>query len=308
MHSLSSEISVFNLSEYLTHKRELVENGLVGILEHFPKNSRITDAVKHCLMSGGKRLRPILCIASAEAVSPSGVAHDGVVALACALELIHTYSLIHDDLPAMDNDELRRGKPTCHVAFDEATAILAGDALLTMAFEILSSTANQEGKNHSGWLRVIELISHASGVHGMVEGQMQDISSEGKIQSLDNLKKMHRHKTGALIEASVCSGAIISGAKEYQTDQLKSFAQNIGLAFQVVDDILNVEGDPELLGKAVGTDEKRNKNTYPSLLGLQESKIFAKKLIKNALQALNDFDNRSDPLRSMAKYIIERKK
>jgi geranylgeranyl diphosphate synthase, type II len=167
-------------------------------------------------MSGGKRLRPILCLASAESVSPQGTSVDNVLDVACALEMIHTYSLIHDDLPAMDNDELRRGKPTCHVAFDEATAILAGDALLTMAFETLSSSCNQTAKNPAGWLRVIELIARSSGVHGMVEGQMQDISSEGNILSLDFLKKMHRLKTGALIEASVCSGAILSGADEHQ--------------------------------------------------------------------------------------------
>jgi geranylgeranyl diphosphate synthase, type II len=308
MHSLPSGLSAFNLSAYLKHKQTIVENELHQILESFPQNSRITAAVNHCLMSGGKRLRPILCIAAAESVSAHGSATDNVLTVACALEMIHTYSLIHDDLPAMDNDDLRRGKPTCHMAFDEATAILAGDALLTMAFEILSSTAIKEKKNLDGWLRVIELIARSSGIHGMVEGQMQDISSEGKILSLDLLKKMHRLKTGALIEASVCSGAILSEAQEHQFRLLKSYAQNIGLAFQVVDDILNIEGDPDLLGKAVGSDQQRNKNTYPSLLGLQESKSFAEKLVKMALQTLDYFDNRSDPLRAIARYIIDRNK
>jgi geranylgeranyl diphosphate synthase, type II len=308
MHSLPSGLSAFNLSAYLKHKQTIVENELHQILESFPQNSRITAAVNHCLMSGGKRLRPILCIAAAESVSAHGSATDNVLTVACALEMIHTYSLIHDDLPAMDNDDLRRGKPTCHMAFDEGTAILAGDALLTMAFEILSSTAIKEKKNLDGWLRVIELIARSSGIHGMVEGQMQDISSEGKILSLDLLKKMHRLKTGALIEASVCSGAILSEAQEHQFRLLKSYAQNIGLAFQVVDDILNIEGDPDLLGKAVGSDQQRNKNTYPSLLGLQESKSFAEKLVKMALQTLDYFDNRSDPLRAIARYIIDRNK
>jgi geranylgeranyl diphosphate synthase, type II len=308
MHSFSSGLSPFNLSAYLRHQQTFVENGLNQILESLPEDSRITAAVRHCLTSGGKRLRPILCLASAESVSPQGSSVDNVLDVACALEMIHTYSLIHDDLPAMDNDELRRGKPTCHVAFDEATAILAGDALLTMAFETLSSTAIKQQRNPAGWLRVIELIARSSGVHGMVEGQMQDISSEGKTSSLDFLKKMHCLKTGALIEASVCSGAILSGTDEHKLRLLKSYAQNIGLAFQVVDDILNVEGDPDILGKAVGSDKKRNKNTYPSLLGLQESKNFAEKLVKMALQALDDFDNRSDPLRAIARYIIDRKK
>jgi len=308
MHYPFPDLSAFNLSAYLKQKKIVVENGLYQFLERFPQSSRITASVNYCLMSGGKRIRPILCIAAAEAVSARGAADDNVLVVACALEMIHTYSLIHDDLPAMDNDDLRRGKPTCHVAFDEATAILAGDALLTMAFEILTVTANKQGENLTEWLRVIELIARSSGVHGMVEGQMQDISSEGNILSLESLKKMHRLKTGALIEASVCSGAILSGAQEYRLHHLKNYAQNIGLAFQVVDDILNVEGDPDVLGKAVGTDKQRNKNTYPSLLGLPESKIFAEKLVKSALQALDDFDNRSDPLRAIASYIINRKK
>jgi len=308
MDSFSYEPHPFNLSEYLKCKKAYVENGLSMVLKGFPQNSRITDAATYALMSGGKRLRPILCIAAAEAVSTDDSAMDGVLWAACALEMIHTYSLIHDDLPAMDNDELRRGKPTCHVAFDEATAILAGDALLTMAFEVLSAAANKQRKNPVRWLRIMELIARASGVHGMVEGQMRDIGSEGESISLESLKKMHRLKTGALIEASVCSGAIIAGGKRSLLDHLRTYAINIGLAFQVVDDILNVEGDPVRLGKSVGTDKLRNKNTYPSLLGLSESKIFAKKLVEIALQALDVFDNRSDPLRAIARYVIDRKK
>jgi geranylgeranyl diphosphate synthase, type II len=308
MHTLSGGLSAFNLPEYLKLQKTFVEKGLYKILQQFPKNSRITDAVDHSLMSEGKRLRPILCISASKAVSAEESSVDNVLPVACALEMIHTYSLIHDDLPAMDNDELRRGKPTCHEAFDEATAILAGDALLTMAFETLSSSANKQGENPAVWLRVITLIADSSGVHGMVEGQMQDIISEGNSLSLESLKTMHRLKTGALIEASVCSGAMLSGAQEYQLNHLKNYAQNIGLAFQVVDDILNVEGDPDLLGKAVGSDQQRNKNTYPSLLGMHESKIFAEKLITMALQALENFDNRSDPLRAIARYIIDRKR
>ena len=308
MDSIYSDLDAFNLSEYLKHKKAFVEKGLNQLLESFSQKSRITDAVGYCLMSGGKRIRPILCIAAGETEPADDFAAENILWVACSLEMIHTYSLIHDDLPAMDNDKLRRGKPTCHVAFDEATAILAGDALLTMAFETLSSRANHQGNKPYRWLKIIEIIARASGVRGMVEGQMMDISSEGKRLSMESLKKMHNLKTGALIEASICSGAILSGMQEHRLENLKIYAQNIGLAFQVVDDILNVEGDPFLLGKAVGTDKQRNKSTYPSLLGLSESKMLAEKLVKTALHALDVFDKRSDPLRAIARYIADRKK
>jgi len=213
--------------------------------------------------------------------------------------MIHTYSLIHDDLPAMDNDDLRRGKPTCHVAFNEAAAILAGDALLTLAFEILA-------KHHSG--QIIAIIAAAAGYKGMIEGQMRDIEAEGKLLSLEELEQLHRCKTGALIEAAVISGAIFAGADSKQIESLRNYAGHIGLAFQVADDILNVEGDPALLGKAVGTDESRKKSTYPALMGLVESKAFAKTLIEKAIESLNIFDVRAEPLRDIARYIIERKR
>jgi len=224
---------------------------------------------------------------------------------ACALEMIHTYSLIHDDLPAMDNDDLRRGKPTCHVAFDEATAILAGDALLTLAFRILSSINEN---NSSNQLKVIRKISFAAGYNGMIEGQMRDIASEGTLLSLKELEDMHSLKTGALIEASIFSGALLGCGTPKQIDQLEIYAKNIGLAFQVTDDILNIEGDPAVMGKAVGTDNARGKSTYPSIMGLNKSKEFARKLVRNSLQALDDFDNNSDSLRAIACYIIERKR
>ena len=207
----------------------------------------------------------------------------------------------------MDNDELRRGKPTCHVAFDEATAILAGDALLTLAFEILSSVQISEATDSAKWLSVIRLISRAAGYHGMIQGQMLDISSEGQQLSRCELESLHLLKTGALIEASLLSGAVLGGGNHQQIEVIERYAQNIGLAFQVADDILNVEGDPEMMGKAVGTDQLRGKSTYPSILGLKESKEFAKTLVRNALQAIEFFDNKSDPLRAIATYVIERK-
>jgi geranylgeranyl diphosphate synthase type II len=229
---------------------------------------------------------------------------------ACAIEMIHTYSLIHDDLPAMDNDDLRRGKPTCHIAFDEATAILTGDALLTLAFEILSSIdLNHIKKNNAlRWLRVIHIIAKAAGYRGMIEGQIKDIAAEGNRIGLKDLEKMHALKTGALIEASISTGVLLGNGSADQIQQLNIYAKNIGLAFQVIDDILNVEGNPAVMGKNVGTDQVHEKSTYPSILGIEKSKKFGKNLVNNALQALDYFDNKSDPLRAIAHYIIDRKK
>ncbi len=259
----------------------------------------------YSLMAGGKRLRPILCMAAAEAVGGSVKA---VLPAACAIEMIHTYSLIHDDLPAMDNDQLRRGKPTCHIRFDEATAILAGDSLLTFAFETLSTMDVPSSDSADKRLGVISRISKAVGARGMIEGQMQDMASEGTLLDQKQLQRMHELKTGALIQASAMTGGLLSNGTDAQIDHLKHYAHNIGLAFQIADDILNVEGDPEQMGKATGTDTMAGKNTYPALLGLKDSKLLAKMLVNNALQALEKFDNKSVPLRELAKYVIERKK
>jgi len=296
---------MFDLDAYFSLHTKRINRALESILETPGRSDRILEAMKYSLMAGGKRIRSILCMAAAE--TADGDAENAMPA-ACALEMIHTYSLIHDDLPAMDNDVLRRGKPTCHMAFDEATAILAGDALLTLAFQTLSSIELSSADQAATWLRVIELLSHAAGYCGMIQGQMIDIASEGSRLTLAELKSMHRLKTGALIEASLCSGAVLGGLNSNRIKMLENYARNIGLAFQVADDILNVEGDPEMMGKAVGTDKLRNKATYPSLLGLQESKKFAKDLVKNALQALESFDKKAEPLRAIANYIITRKK
>ena len=295
----------FDLNSYLISKRKKVNGFINEILDNTANSSRIVQAMHYSLMAGGKRVRPILCLAASEAVGGNA---DDVLPAACALEMIHTYSLIHDDLPAMDNDDLRRGKPTCHIAFDEATAVLAGDALLTLAFQILSSINLINENNSSNRLKVVHKISFAAGYNGMIEGQMRDIASEGTLLSLEQLESMHSLKTGAIIEASIFSGAILGGGTQKQIDQLEIYAKNIGLAFQVTDDILNVEGDPALMGKAVGTDNARGKSTYPSIMGLNKSRQFAKKLVHNALQALDDFDNNSDSLRAIACYIIERKR
>lgn len=307
------DFSGFDLNSYISKKNILINDELNKIINSSQDSSLLTKAMSYSLLSGGKRIRPVLCIAASEAVG--GTEYD-VLPAACALEMIHTYSLIHDDLPAMDNDTLRRGKPTCHVTFSEAAAILAGDALLTLAFQILSSvhinSVYPETKfGHmqiSKWLKVIHLISLAAGYRGMIEGQMRDMASENSHISLKELEDMHSLKTGALIEASVESGAILGNGNSEQIEQLKIYAKNIGLAFQITDDLLNVKGDPAITGKAAGSDKTRNKNTYPALLGVTGSENHAKKLITDALHAIETFDSKSDPLRAIALYIIERKR
>ena len=292
----------FDLTSYLYSKREQINRALDSIFAN--TSSKIVKAMKYSLMAGGKRIRPVLCLAAAETVG--GQSQD-VIRAACALEMIHTYSLIHDDLPAMDNDDMRRGQPTCHVAFDEATAILAGDALLTLAFEVLSSAEFVQENQVLNWMNVIHAISTAAGYKGMIEGQMQDMAGEGHLLCLEELENTHALKTGALIEASVTAGAILGKGSPDQIQRLKTYAKNIGLAFQVTDDLLDVEGDPNIMGKDVGSDQARRKSTYPALLGLEQSKQFVKKLVNNALKALDYFDNKAHPLRAIAYYIVDRK-
>jgi geranylgeranyl diphosphate synthase, type II len=295
----------FNLNQYLEAKQEVVKDALTVIINKRFTDSRLCNAMKYSLMASGKRLRPILCMAAAEAVSE---VNPLVVSAACAIEMMHTYSLIHDDLPAMDNDDLRRGQPTCHIQFDDATAILAGDALLTIAFEILSSYEEHPVHHPKVILQVIQILSKAIGYKGMVEGQMMDISNEGVAIGLDSLTEMHALKTGALIEASVKIGALLANADPDQVHRLSVYAKNIGLAFQVTDDILNIEGDPVAMGKAAGTDRTRLKSTFPGLLGIDRSRKYAFELVNNALQALSFFGNKAIPLSALASYIIERKR
>ncbi len=295
----------YDLDTYLVSMRKQINDALVVMLDSAANSSRISKAMQYSLMAGGKRLRPILCLTATKAV---GGKSENAMRAACALEMIHTYSLIHDDLPAMDNDDLRRGRPTCHLAFNEATAILAGDGLLTLAFQVLSTNNFTNENQASKWLRVLHHIATAAGYEGMIEGQMRDMASEGTQLDMEALEKMHALKTGALIEASVYSGAMLGGGSHKQVEKLRSYGKNIGLAFQVADDIMDIEGDPAVMGKGAGTDQVRNKNTYPALIGIEESRALAQKLVSNALQALNYFDNKSDPLRAIAQYIIERKR
>lgn len=298
---------MFNLRLYLEQKELQINEALEKIFQKFHSNATLIEAMQYSLMAGGKRFRPVLCLGAVEAV---GGRPEIALPAACAMEMIHTYSLIHDDLPAMDNDALRRGRPTCHIAFDEATAILAGDALLTLAFEVLSSASTEGKMNHHSvnWLEIIQIIARAAGCRGMIQGQMLDMAAEGRQISVAELESMHLLKTGALIEAALYCGALIAQADHQQKQQLKAYGRSIGLAFQVTDDILNVEGNPELMGKAIGTDRQHDKSTYPALLGLEASKKLARELVQDAFQALENFDKKADPLRALATYIIERKK
>jgi geranylgeranyl diphosphate synthase type II len=290
----------FELKEYLEDKKKLIEDNLLKL--NIAKDSSLsTIAASYSLMAGGKRLRPILCLAAEEICKSRQMLS---MNCACAIEMIHTYSLIHDDLPAMDNDDLRRGKPTCHVKFGEAAAILAGDALLTKAFEIL---ATQNLKPETA-LETIRIISSASGDKGMISGQIKDIEAETKPVNLSELEQIHMEKTGALIRASLKSGAVIAESDEKGINHLDEYGKLIGLAFQVTDDILNVTGNPEVMGKAAGSDSDNNKATYPALIGLENSKTYARELIENSVEHLKYFKQGAGPLHSLAWYILNRKK
>jgi geranylgeranyl diphosphate synthase type II len=293
---------MFDLSAYVARNNERLDRALSIYLHTCGGGGRLAEAMRYSLMAGGKRLRPNLCLAAAEAVSGSS---DAALPAACALEMIHTYSLIHDDLPAMDDDQLRRGRPTCHVAFDEATAVLAGDALLTLAFQVLAS---MPGVLPERGLEVIRVVSAAAGPGGMVHGQMLDMASEGRKLTAEELKSLHRSKTGAMIEAALACGAVLAGGRRAEIDALREYGKAVGLAFQVVDDILNVEGDPTVMGKAAGTDRARRKNSYPELFGLEKSKEFAQNLIQTAIKAIAGFGAGADALRALAHYVFDRKK
>ncbi len=295
-----------DIKEYLNDKRRQVEEALGDVM--LPAEgplSRHIEAMRYSLFAGGKRVRPVLCLAAAEALG-----HDPtpLLPVACALECIHTYSLIHDDLPAMDNDDLRRGKPTNHVVFGEAAAILAGDGLLTLAFDLMSDPALRSHISDTRRLRLIQVVARAAGPLGMVGGQALDVASEGKAVEFETLRTIHRCKTGALITASVQAGAIIGGADDSQYDALTRYGEAIGLAFQIVDDLLNVEGTTEELGKAAGSDADRAKATYPAFFGVEETRGKAREAVTAAETALAGFDQQAEPLRLLARYILTRKR
>lgn len=258
------------------------------------------EAIRYSLFNGGKRIRPLLAYAAANAVGEINPSTDRVAA---ALEMIHAYSLIHDDLPAMDNDDLRRGKPTCHIAFDEATAILAGDGLQALAFEQLLEAQQLPPQTT---LRLLAMLTKAAGIDGMVYGQAIDMAAVNQTLTLPQLEHMHRHKTGAMISASVMMGGMTAGASEGQLGALKDYGEAIGLAFQVQDDILDVTTNTSVLGKRQGSDQARNKPTYLSLLGIDGARHKAAELHSKSLTALASFDERADQLRAIADYIVKR--
>jgi len=295
----------FDLKAYLEEKRGLVNRALEAYLPAVRGPAfRVVQAMHYSLFAGGKRLRPILCLAAAEAVG--GDAGEALP-VACALEMIHTYSLIHDDLPAMDDDDLRRGQPTCHKKFDEATAILAGDGLLTEAFHTLAAAAPRFEGREAVLLEVTELLAKAAGYQGMVGGQMLDLMAEGRRVTLKELETIHRLKTGALLTVATRAGALVGGGNRVEVTALTSFGERFGLAFQVTDDLLDVEGTTAELGKPVGSDEKRGKATYPALLGLKASRKLAQRLVEEAVAILSPFQDRAAPLRNLAEYLLVRR-
>jgi geranylgeranyl diphosphate synthase type II len=263
----------------------------------------ISRAVRYSLFAGGKRLRPLLVLSAAEAVG--GEIEDALPA-AAAFEMIHTYSLIHDDLPAMDDDSLRRGRPTSHVVFGEAIAILAGDALQSHAFALLADPPPPCRVSAERRLRAVAELANAAGASGMVGGQVYDLESEGQAVDAAQLERIHRHKTGALIRAAARVGAIVGGASEEQVDRLTRFAEEAGLAFQIVDDILDIEGSPETLGKSAGKDQKAGKATYPLVHGIEEARRKSEELVASALDRLQFFGPAGQPLAKLAESMIRR--
>ena len=261
----------------------------------------IHEAMRYSVFAGGKRLRPILCVESARMFNDHP---DAAIPAACALEFIHTYSLIHDDLPALDNDDLRRGKATCHKKFGEAVAILAGDALLTLAFETLARSPIEPRRDVH---LILEVARAAGTVHGMIGGQVADLEAERKPIELETLEYIHRSKTAALIRTSIVAGAIAGGAEDLDVERLRSFGEYIGWAFQVVDDILDVEESSAALGKTAGKDQAQEKATYPALLGLERSREVATELSGKAISELDSYGLRADRLRQLAEFLVARR-
>jgi geranylgeranyl diphosphate synthase, type II len=293
-----------DITTYLSRKKEIVDKALEKLVppaDAFPPS--VHEAMRYSLFAGGKRVRPILALAAAEALGAKTV---DLLPIAGSLELIHTYSLIHDDLPAMDNDDYRRGMATCHKVYGEAIAILAGDGLLTMAFEVLSDQWRLKAVPAGRLIAIIKEISTASGVFGMVGGQVVDMESEGRDIDFPTLEYIHTHKTGALMRASVRTGALYAKAGKRQFTALTHYGEMVGLAFQIADDILDITGKREETGKDVGSDIKKGKKTFPAFYGLEESRRRALEVADKAVASLQGFGRAADPLRELAKYIVTR--
>ncbi len=292
----------FDPDAYIAKWRKKVDRMLDEVLPgEDERPASLSAAMRYSVFAGGKRLRPVLCIAGCEAVSAKPAS---VLRAAAAIEMVHTYSLIHDDLPAMDDDDLRRGRPTCHKKFGEAVAILAGDALLTEAFGVIVKDPGLDP-----WLKNVAVaeLAMAAGAAGMVAGQVVDMEAEGHDFSRDDVEYIHLHKTAAMISMSVALGAIIGNGSEEEVNSLRAYGRALGLAFQITDDVLNVAGSKET-GKGVGTDAGRGKATYPALMGVEASREKAKELCGRAIAEIAGFGHRADPLRALAGFVLERKK
>ncbi len=302
----STPVATARLAEFLEEARHRVEDALARYLPDSGDDlgvlcpSQLGQSMSYSLLAGGKRLRPVLCLMAAEAC---GGEVDSALPVACALEMVHTYSLIHDDLPAMDDDDLRRGRPTCHKAFDEATAILAGDGLLTLAFEVVA----RHVRPLEAAVECVRVLAEAAGPEGMVAGQMADLQAEGRDDvTLDALEAIHRRKTGALLRAALRMGGLAAGAGESTLRALDTYGLAVGLAFQIIDDLLDVEGDEAKLGKRVNKDSQLGKWTYPGLLGIEGSRQRARQLADEAVEALAPLGPRGERLRALALDLLER--
>ena len=291
-----------SIDQYLQEKKEIIN---AALLKQLPDQAppALSEAMRYSLEAGGKRLRPILTIAAAETISDID---DDTVNLACALEYIHTYSLIHDDLPAMDDSRLRRGVPTCHCVYGDAMAILAGDALLTLAFETVAHYGQIEG-NEAKAVKILTQLSEAAGMSGMIGGQVLDLEAEGKDLTVQEIERISEKKTGALLRAAVICGGIAAGATKSELGKLKNYAGNIGTAFQIIDDLLDFEGTTEELGKPTGADLEKAKATYPALLGSVKAREKALELYERSITAVKELKYDTEILEEIAKKIIERK-
>lgn len=302
--SIEMNLDMNRFQEELRMKKAFAEACLEQSLDRLDREPPlIHDAMKYALFNGGKRLRPIMVF---EGAALAGGTKEQVIPAACAMEMIHCYSLVHDDLPAMDDDELRRGKPTCHIVFGEANAILAGDALLTAAFGLLAQNTPIADTKPERILRVIEEIARAAGSGGMIGGQVIDLQLEQMDVDLDTLKHLHHLKTGQLFRAAMKSGAILCGMHEEGVQALDQYAGNFGLAFQITDDILDIEGCEAVTGKPVGSDEKNHKPTYPSMVGMNRARQLAEEAVSACIANLQQFGPEADFLRDLARYVLLR--
>jgi geranylgeranyl diphosphate synthase type II len=299
-----------DIERYMRERAAIVERALAGaVVETGAPAGRLFEAMRYSLLAGGKRLRPVLALAACEAV---GGSCEVAIGFACAIEMIHTYSLIHDDLPCMDDDDLRRGRPTNHKVYGEAIATLAGDALLTDAFLVLAKSAVKSDAGSASvppaaLLATVAELAEAAGSAGMVAGQVIDLLGEGRTMTVEELEYLHRRKTGALFIAAVRGGARLGGAGQPELEALEAYARALGLAFQVIDDILDVEASTAQMGKRTGKDVAHGKNTYPGLIGLDKSWQLARDLERRAHHALDGFDHRAEPLRALASFAVERR-